>query len=157
MAEVSRYGIVSSTLCQRGDARLAEWRSSRKPPFCLPRALVPREGRRSFGSLVIGANRGGIPDVVQDEVNGLLFRRGKRGIGRSCSPSVAEPELCARLRMEARKQAENWSWAEATHSLRGFYRTAMAPPRRQKSALESSFYMQAVRKAAIGEIKVLLR
>jgi hypothetical protein len=49
---------------------------------------------------------------------------------------VAEPELCGRLRMEARRQAESWSWAKATRSLRGFYETASAMPRRQKSALE---------------------
>ncbi|MBV8572550.1 MAG: glycosyltransferase family 1 protein [Acidobacteriaceae bacterium] len=110
------------------------------------------------GSLVIGANRGGIPDIIQNEVNGLLFdTQHANGLPEAARRVVVDPDLCQRLRAEARRQAEGWSWAEATRALRSYYRTALTMPRGAKPARANSFYVQAMKKAAIGGIKVFLR
>ena len=79
------------------------------------------------GCPVVGANRGGIPDVVSDGVNGCLYEpEGSDGGAASLTAAVqrllGDPTEREQLRRNARSEAERWGWAGATEQLRGFYR-----------------------------------
>jgi glycosyltransferase involved in cell wall biosynthesis len=78
------------------------------------------------GCPVVGANRGGIPDIVTDGVNGCLYEPdGPDGGAASLTAAVqrllgnaAERQA---LRQAARAEAERWGWAGATAQLRRYY------------------------------------
>ena len=89
------------------------------------------------GCPVVGANRGGIPDIVSDGVNGCLYEpEGADGGAASLTAAVqrllGDPAEREQLRHNARSEAERWGWAGATEQLRGFYRQILndvaAPP-----------------------------
>jgi len=89
------------------------------------------------GCPVVGANRGGIPDIVSDGVNGCLYEpEGADGGAASLRAAVqrllGDPAEREQLRRNARSEAERWGWAGATEQLRGFYRQVLndmaAPP-----------------------------
>ena len=89
------------------------------------------------GCPVVGANRGGIPDIVSDGVNGCLYEpEGSDGGAASLTAAVqrllGDPAEREQLRHNARSEAERWGWAGATEQLRGFYRQILndvaAPP-----------------------------
>lgn len=89
------------------------------------------------GCPVVGANRGGIPDIVSDGVNGCLYEpEGPDGGAASLTAAVqrllGDPAEREQLRLNARHEAERWGWAGATQQLRGFYRQVLndlaAPP-----------------------------
>jgi glycosyltransferase involved in cell wall biosynthesis len=78
------------------------------------------------GCPVVGANRGGIPDIVTDGVNGCLYEPdGPDGGAASLTAAVerllGNPSERQALRQAARAEAERWGWAGATDQLRGFY------------------------------------
>ncbi|MGB5133965.1 MAG: glycosyltransferase family 1 protein [Prochlorococcaceae cyanobacterium] len=78
------------------------------------------------GCPVVGANRGGIPDIVTDGVNGCLYEPdGPDGGAASLTAAVqrllGNPAERQALRQAARAEAERWGWAGATDQLRGFY------------------------------------
>jgi glycosyltransferase involved in cell wall biosynthesis len=78
------------------------------------------------GCPVVGANRGGIPDIVSDGVNGCLYDPdGKDGGAASLTAAVqrllGDPQQRQALRQAARAEAEHWGWAGATAQLRRFY------------------------------------
>ena len=90
------------------------------------------------GCPVVGANRGGIPDIVCDGENGCLYEPDGTD-GGAASLTAAVQRLLGNnqerqaLREAARREAERWGWAGATAQLRGFYagllngeRTALA-------------------------------
>lgn len=61
-----------------------------------PNAILEAQ---AFQVPVIASNLGGIPELVQDEVNGLLFEPGNpAALARQLHRAVAEPGLLARLR-----------------------------------------------------------
>lgn len=78
------------------------------------------------GCPVVAARSGGIPDIVQDGVNGYLF-----------DPTDAEGAIVATqrllqnsqereiLRRNARQEAEGWSWSAATRQLHCYYQTVI--------------------------------
>lgn len=78
------------------------------------------------GCPVVGANRGGIPDIVTDGVNGCLYEP-EGGDGGAASLTAAVQRLLGNaeerqaLRQAARQEAERWGWAGATAQLRGYY------------------------------------
>jgi glycosyltransferase involved in cell wall biosynthesis len=89
------------------------------------------------GCPVVGANRGGIPDIVSDGLNGCLYEPdGPDGGAASLTAAVqrllGDGVQHERLRRDARSEAERWDWAGATEQLRGFYRQVLtdvaAPP-----------------------------
>jgi glycosyltransferase involved in cell wall biosynthesis len=89
------------------------------------------------GCPVVGANRGGIPDIVGDGENGCLYEpEGPDGGAASLTAAVqrllGDPAEREQLRRHARSEAERWGWAGATQQLRGFYRQVIndvaAPP-----------------------------
>jgi glycosyltransferase involved in cell wall biosynthesis len=78
------------------------------------------------GCPVVGANRGGIPDIVSDGVNGCLYEPdGQDGGAASLTAAVrrllGDPQQRQALRQAARAEAEHWGWAGATAQLRRFY------------------------------------
>ena len=78
------------------------------------------------GCPVVGANRGGIPDIVSDGVNGCLYEPdGKDGGAASLTAAVqrllGDPQQRQALRQAARAEAEHWGWAGATAQLRRYY------------------------------------
>jgi glycosyltransferase involved in cell wall biosynthesis len=118
--------------------------------------LVLMEGMAA-GSLVIGANAGGIPDVIQHEVNGLLFHPDDEGaLADAARRVVMEPDLRDRMRNNARLQAEQWSWEAATRQLLRFYESAMAMPRWGKPERAKAPWMLAMKRVAIGGMKIFL-
>lgn len=109
------------------------------------------------GSLVIGANAGGIPDVISDRVNGFLFDPEFPGdLVDVARRVVTEPAVCELLRANARQQSEQWSWAASTQQLLRFYQTAIDTPRLEKSPRANAFWMLAMKKAAVGGMKIFL-
>jgi glycosyltransferase involved in cell wall biosynthesis len=78
------------------------------------------------GCPVVAANSGGIPDIVQDGVNGYLFDPlDDQGAIAATQRLLAEAAERDRLRQAARYEAEKWGWAAATKQLQGFYQTIL--------------------------------
>jgi glycosyltransferase involved in cell wall biosynthesis len=83
------------------------------------------------GCPVVGANRGGIPDIVTDGVNGCLYEpNGPNGGADSLRAAtqrlLGDPAQRNQLRHDARLEAERWGWAGATEQLRGYYRRVLS-------------------------------
>ena len=82
------------------------------------------------GCPVVGANRGGIPDIITDGVNGCLYEPDGDDGGAASLISATQKLLGndierQALRKAARNEAERWGWAGATEQLRGYYRTVL--------------------------------
>lgn len=78
------------------------------------------------GCPVVGANRGGIPDIVSDGVNGCLYEPdgdddGAASLTAAVRRLLGDPAERQALRQAARAEAERWGWAGATDQLRGYY------------------------------------
>lgn len=79
------------------------------------------------GCPVVAARSGGIPDIVQDGVNGYLFdpddEQGAIAATQRLLHNQAERET---LRQNARQEAERWGWAAATGQLANYYQTVLS-------------------------------
>ncbi|MBD2019971.1 glycosyltransferase family 1 protein [Leptolyngbya sp. FACHB-36] len=74
------------------------------------------------GCPVVAARSGGIPDIVEDGVNGFLFDpTDERGAIAATQRLLADPSERETLRRNARREAERWSWTAATQQLRTYY------------------------------------
>jgi len=81
------------------------------------------------GCPVVGANRGGIPDIVSDGVNGCLYEPDQEGsLAAAVERLLGDSSERAQLRTNAREEAERWGWAGATEQLRGYYQRLLAKP-----------------------------
>lgn len=79
------------------------------------------------GCPVVAARSGGIPDIVQDGVNGYLFDPlDERGAIAATHRLLANAEERETLRRNARREAERWSWEAATRQLRHYYQSVIA-------------------------------
>ncbi len=75
------------------------------------------------GCPVVGANRGGIPDIVSDGVNGCLYDPDDpASLVRAVRRLLGDGATRLQLRQAARNEAERWGWGGATEQLRGYYR-----------------------------------
>lgn len=80
------------------------------------------------GCPVVGANRGGIPDIVTDGVNGCLYDPDSpASLTAATERLLASTEQRQALRLAARAEAERWGWAGATQQLRRFYSEVVRP------------------------------
>ncbi|MEB3167100.1 MAG: glycosyltransferase, partial [Synechococcaceae cyanobacterium] len=84
------------------------------------------------GCPVVGANRGGIPDIVTDGVNGCLYEPdgpdgGAGSLTAAALRLLGDPSQRDQLRRNARQEAERWGWAGATEQLRNYYRQVLEP------------------------------
>jgi glycosyltransferase involved in cell wall biosynthesis len=79
------------------------------------------------GCPVVGANRGGIPDIVSDGLNGCLYDPDESdSLTIAVRRLLGNPDTRRELRLAARQEAERWSWASATDQLRGYYRQVVS-------------------------------
>jgi glycosyltransferase involved in cell wall biosynthesis len=79
------------------------------------------------GCPVVGAARGGIPDIVSDGVNGCLYNPDDpASLTTAVHRLLGDPAQRSALRLAARQEAERWGWAGATEQLRGYYRQVLA-------------------------------
>lgn len=78
------------------------------------------------GCPVIAARSGGIPDIVEDGVNGFLFDpQDENGAIAATQRLFANPNERETLRRSARREAERWGWSAATQQLRNYYRAVL--------------------------------
>ncbi|KEF41022.1 MAG: glycosyl transferase [Cyanobium sp. CACIAM 14] len=78
------------------------------------------------GCPVVGANRGGIPDIVSDGVNGCLYDPDHpHSLTTAVSRLLGDAGTRRQLRLAARAEAERWGWASATAQLQGYYRQVL--------------------------------
>ena len=83
------------------------------------------------GVPAIGARAGGIPDVIEHDVNGLLFTPGDLDeLTELVATLVRDDALRARLGARARLDMEQHGWRAATEALVDHYRTAIRLYRR---------------------------
>ncbi len=78
------------------------------------------------GCPVIGANKGGIPDIINDEINGCLYDpdesdKGEQSLIEATKKILGDKTKKAEMRKAAREEAEKWNWNQATLQLRKFY------------------------------------
>ncbi|MEB3321436.1 MAG: glycosyltransferase family 1 protein [Synechococcaceae cyanobacterium] len=87
------------------------------------------------GCPVVGANRGGIPDIVSDGENGCLYDPDDPGsLTEAVGRLLGDAATRRQLRLAARAEAERWGWAGATDQLRNYYRQVLEGPRLQLAA-----------------------
>ncbi len=82
------------------------------------------------GCPVVGANRGGIPDIITDGVNGCLFdpdgnNKGSESLVKATQRLLNNDLEHQSMRKAAREEAEKWGWASATEQLRRYYRQVL--------------------------------
>jgi glycosyltransferase involved in cell wall biosynthesis len=74
------------------------------------------------GCPVVAARSGGIPDIVQDGVNGYLFDpTDEQGAIAATQRLLANQGERENIRQNARNEAERWGWAAATRQLKNYY------------------------------------
>lgn len=74
------------------------------------------------GCPVVAARSGGIPDIVEDGVNGFLFDpTDDEGAIAATKYLLSRKEERETLRRNARQEAERWSWSTATRQLQQYY------------------------------------
>ncbi len=79
------------------------------------------------GCPVVAARSGGIPDIVEDGVNGYLFDpTDDWGAIAATQRLLSSQEERETLRRNARQEAERWSWSAATRQLQSYYRRVAA-------------------------------
>ena len=87
------------------------------------------------GCPVVGANRGGIPDIVSDGVNGCLYDPDQAAsLPTAVERLLGDPAARRQLRLAARQEAERWGWPSATAQLQGYYRQVLHRGRLQQGA-----------------------
>jgi len=78
------------------------------------------------GCPVVGANRGGIPDIVSDGLNGCLYDPDQPdSFVTAVDRLLGDATTRRSLRLAARQEAERWGWAGATDQLRQYYRQVL--------------------------------
>jgi glycosyltransferase involved in cell wall biosynthesis len=78
------------------------------------------------GCPVIGANKGGIPDIIDDGINGCLYNpdekdNGERSLIEATKKILVDNNKKETMRKAARKEAEKWDWNQATVQLQKYY------------------------------------
>jgi glycogen(starch) synthase len=75
------------------------------------------------GLPIVASRTGGIPDVIDDGVNGLLVVPGDPGaLARAIDRLLAEPDLARRLGEAARERARDYDWGVLAERVLAVYR-----------------------------------
>ena len=82
------------------------------------------------GCPVIGANKGGIPDIINDGINGCLYNpeeddQGENSLIGATKRILQNKDKKDKMRLAAREEAEKWDWNQATLQLKNFYVTTL--------------------------------
>ena len=87
------------------------------------------------GCPVVGAARGGIPDIVSDGINGCLYDPDEpQSLTAAVERLLGDAGTRGQLRQAARLEAERWGWAGATEQLRSYYRGVLGRPQLELAA-----------------------
>ena len=79
------------------------------------------------GCPVVAARSGGIPDIVENGINGYLFDpTDDQGAIAATQFLLSRTEERETLRQNARTEAERWSWSAATKQLQNYYESVLA-------------------------------
>nr|YP_009530682.1 hypothetical protein PMNZ_429 [Paulinella micropora]AXY63371.1 hypothetical protein PMNZ_429 [Paulinella micropora] len=79
------------------------------------------------GCPVVGANRGGIPDIVTNGINGYLYEpEEENSLATATQKLLGNHEERLALREAARQEAERWGWKAATDQLRDYYQQILS-------------------------------
>ncbi|BBL86193.1 Sulfoquinovosyldiacylglycerol biosynthesis protein (chromatophore) [Paulinella micropora] len=79
------------------------------------------------GCPVVGANRGGIPDIVTNGINGYLYEpEEENSLATATRKLLGNHEERLALREAARQEAERWGWKAATDQLRDYYQQILS-------------------------------
>jgi len=78
------------------------------------------------GCPVVGANKGGIPDIISNGKNGCLYNPdgendGAKSLIEATKKLLGNEVERTTMRKAARSEAERWGWAGATKQLRNYY------------------------------------
>ena len=78
------------------------------------------------GCPVIGANKGGIPDIINDGINGCLYDpddkdKGEKSLIEATKRILQDQNKKEKMRLAAREEAEKWNWDQATLQLKNYY------------------------------------
>ena len=78
------------------------------------------------GCPVIGANKGGIPDIINDGINGCLYDpdqedNGEKSLIDATKKILRDSSTKEKMRIAARTEAEKWDWNQATLQLKNYY------------------------------------
>jgi glycogen synthase len=86
------------------------------------------------GLPIVASRTGGIPDVIRDGENGLLFTPGNAGeLAGAVDRVLKEPELASRLGTEARRRAKYYDWNRLAEQVLEIYWSVMSRHRQQKT------------------------
>ncbi len=82
------------------------------------------------GCPVVGANRGGIPDIITDGVNGCLYNPdgendGAKSLIKATKKILGNETERQIMRKAAREEAEKWGWSSSTEQLRNYYQNVL--------------------------------
>ena len=107
------------------------------------------------GTVVVAANAGGIPHVVEHGVTGMLFEPHQPGSLAETVVGLLDHTIrLAAIREQARRRVEGWSWRASTDRLRQYYEEAIANPRSEK--LFSPFLYGKLKKAVTTTLRTIL-
>ncbi len=82
------------------------------------------------GCPVVGANKGGIPDIITDGINGCLYEPdgpddGSASLIQATNNILGNDLERQNMRNAAREEAERWGWPKATNQLRNYYQQVL--------------------------------
>ncbi len=85
------------------------------------------------GCPVVGANKGGIPDIITDGVNGCLYDPdgmdgGSKSLIHATQRLLSNDLDRQTMRNAARQEAERWGWKGATKQLQSYYKQIIETP-----------------------------
>ena len=84
---------------------------------------------------MVAARAAGVPDIVRDGRDGLLFDPADpEALTRAVACIAASPSMLPAMRWAARAHAEAWSWDSAVDELRSCYLDAMSTAREKQAA-----------------------
>lgn len=107
------------------------------------------------GAVVVAANAGGIPEVVDHGVTGMLFDLDEPGsLAGTVRGLLDDPNRLATISKQARIRAEGYSWRASTEQLRYYYETAIANPQSEK--LLSPLLYSRLKKAVTTRLRTIL-
>jgi glycosyltransferase involved in cell wall biosynthesis len=97
-------------------------------PVREPFGLVPLEAM-ACGTPVVGVREGGVPETVEDGLNGLLVNRDPEKLGEAIRTLLEDDELAERYGVQGKAcVAEKWTWEQAVQRLEDHLRLAAERP-----------------------------
>jgi len=103
------------------------------------------------GCPVVAVRAGGIPDLIEDGLTGLLYDTPPQAVA-AIQSFLHDGAQRDRIVRDARSEAEKWDWAAATEQLRGYYRQALATGRVHSSRNEKTSPLKEFAKISVMKV-----